>query len=313
MPSLVGSEMCIRDRQQELDPVYWRFVLMLPILTCTFRFLSFIWFYRFETPQYYVSKQQNQEAIQVLRYIYNSENVTSQLANIQQEIKSEDKGSSSSFFDIFNKEKRKRTMAGILTLVFQQTSGINAIVLFSCQIFQQVIKGSDEYKQQQAKYLTIYQGILLTVTPFATGFILARVGRKTMLVIGQLLLGLMCFIISCMISGESSSYLVVFLFLYDIVFGLTLGPVAWVYCADILQSQQMSVAAGGNWVSGFFIALTSPLLPMNTVFLVYSLCCIVGGIYFQYNILETRGLTTNMIIKMFDKTSSKIPKEIEDV
>lgn len=100
-------------------------------------------------------------------------------------------------------------------------------------------------------------------------------------------------------------------FIYDIVFGITLGPIAWIYCADILSAKQLSVAAAANWSAGFLITLISPLLTTAMSFFGYSVLCFVGGFYFAYNIHETKGLSSDQIIGLYDGQHSSLKRKID--
>lgn len=62
--------------EAEVDGLFWRAVLTLPIITCALRIVALAYVYQFETPQYYISQQMHVQAKSVLRYIYNCEAVS---------------------------------------------------------------------------------------------------------------------------------------------------------------------------------------------------------------------------------------------
>lgn len=68
-----------------------------------------------------------------------------------------------------------------------------------------------------------------------TGILLAKLGRRTILLFGTLFEGLACALISIGFfikdsdSSASEAMILIGLFFYMAVFGLSLGPVVWLY------------------------------------------------------------------------------------
>ena len=47
--------------------------------------------------------------------------------------------------------------------------------------------------------------------------------------------------------------MIIIIFVYNFGFGVSLGPIAWVYNADILPDTGLAIATTANWFSAFII------------------------------------------------------------
>lgn len=47
-------------------------------------------------------------------------------------------------------------------------------------------------------------------------------------------------------------------------YGLTLGPVTWIYLSEILLIKQMSIAVFCNWMTNFAVVSLLPMLNLNS-------------------------------------------------
>lgn len=144
-----------------------------------------------------------------------------------------------------------------------------------------------------------------------TGVLLNKFGRKTILLQGEALLIFFCFFLGIMSTVYSdtskmpdtiSYFMVACIILYNFSFGYTLGPVVWIYCADILTEKGISISTTTNWLSSFIVCLIAPelldVIGVNGLFFIFGGCCILGLAYFWFFLMETKG---------------KTPKEIEDM
>lgn len=85
------------------------------------------------------------------------------------------------------------------------------------------------------------------------------------------------------------------IFLYEISFNISLGPVTWIYNADILNENGIAIATFSNWISSFAVSLIFPILVekwnLYPLFYIYSGVCLVGYFFIFKYVLETKGLT----------------------
>lgn len=110
--------------------------------------------------------------------------------------------------------------------------------------------------------LNILVAVVNLVFSGLVGLLMKRFGRKTLLVGGDLACMLSLFALALFSylynkNPDSSTYqalVIVFLFLYLIAFQLSLGPIVWIYIAEILPEKGVSIAVLANWVGTSIVA-----------------------------------------------------------
>jgi hypothetical protein len=123
------------------------------------------------------------------------------------------------------------------------------VVAYSGSIFNKVTGGKDGDKlTTMAFILTVISGFVLMLSAFMGGAVTKLAGRKTLLMLGEVvciatlvLLGIMSAIYE---SSGNHDYLsvpiILCIFAYELSFGTTLGPIVWVYNAEILPVNFLS-------------------------------------------------------------------------
>jgi SP family arabinose:H+ symporter-like MFS transporter len=98
------------------------------------------------------------------------------------------------------------------------------------------------------------------------------------------------------------------LFLFMANFGLTLGPVVWVYLPEIVQSSIIPYATATNWGSASLITLLFPVikdhLPKKNpawLFIFFALWCGLSFIFNKKYLVETRNKTEKEICLEYRK------------
>jgi SP family arabinose:H+ symporter-like MFS transporter len=93
--------------------------------------------------------------------------------------------------------------------------------------------------------------------------------------------------------------------LFTAAFNLAMGPVGWVFCAEIfpnkVRGRAMSVAAFTVWVSCYIVAQTFPMLKDSPVvgpariFWIYAAISLLSLLFVAIFIPETKGRTLEQI------------------
>lgn len=140
----------------------------------------------------------------------------------------------------------------IILQVFQQFSGVNAIVLYAQQIFSKSFNNE----------LALLAPMLINFTVFLSGFlsfvILSHFGRKSILIIG-FLIG--C-ITNCFIGvglGGDPIWALIGALAFMINYGCSLGPVVWLYIPEVVPPSMISLTTAFNWVSYAFVVTLFPI------------------------------------------------------
>jgi len=157
-----------------------------------------------------------------------------------------------------NQSLRKRTMIAVLTMVFQQWNGVNAILYYAPFIFQGVgITGGT-----LSLLATGVVGIVMFLATIPAVLYVDRFGRKTILIVGGIGMAVSHFIVAGITGAYQDDFgnhqgaawvAVVFIWLYAIHFGYSWGPVAWIIISEVfplgLRAKGVSIGGSSNWLN----------------------------------------------------------------
>jgi SP family arabinose:H+ symporter-like MFS transporter len=184
---------------------------------------------------------------------------------------------------------------GVLLAVFQQFSGINAIMYYAPEIFKAAGSSTDSAFRQ-----TVTVGAINLVFTFvAIGFV-DKMGRRPLLIIGTLLqtlaLGLVGYAFA---TGHKGDLLQIGILMFVAAFAMAMGPVAWIVNSEIfpnkLRGRAMSVAVFTLWLACYAVSQTFPMLlerfgPAAT-FWIYAACSLLSTVFVIALVPETKGRT----------------------
>ena len=267
--------------------------------------------FRRETPIYYLMRSNREEAELAVTDIYKDQYVSKVLDEYtsQYELKQQSK---QDFAQIFSPQQRRQTLVGSLLCVLQQFSGINCCVFYSTKIFKEVYA-------DQATLFTIFNGFNLIIFAFVGGLFINRFGRKIILIGGTAMCGILLGVLSLMSklradqiadgdkSGTYNAFIVILIFLYCSSFGMSLGPITWIYLSQILSEPGVGFCTAINWLSTLIITLIFPTLSDYSLplsFLIFASCCALGLVFLFTMVKETKGLTQVEIQRLFTSESA---------
>lgn len=202
-------------------------------------------------------------------------------------------------------------MTGVLLSAFQQFVGINVVLYYAPEIFKSMGSGTDSALLQ-----TIIVGIVnLSFTTLAI-LTVDKFGRKPLLIIGALVMGVSMLMLGTSFYGELPPMLkLVCMLTYTAGFAMSWGPVCWVMLAEIfpnsVRSAVMSIAVAAQWVSNFFISWTFPIMDKNDSLVsmfnhgfsywVYGVLALLAALFVWKRLPETKGKTLEDMKKLWDK------------
>lgn len=254
-----------------------------------------------ETPRWLVYKARINNAVVVLQKVTKNFDVKDDLLLIQESFKKEENGS---LARLFNRKYTKVLIAGVLLAVFQQITGINAILYYAPVIFNQTGLGNND-----SLMYTIIIGFVNVISTFiAIGFV-DKVGRKVFLLYGSLLMGASLVVVAVCFYLQFFKYYLILIsvLVYVASFGCTLGAVTWVYLSEIfpnrIRAVALSLATFALWLADFAISYSFPVMTAHfstSVTLgIYACFCVVAFIYMILNIPETKGKSLEEIETLF--------------
>ena len=162
---------------------------------------------------------------------------------------------------LFSKRYKTPVMLAMLFAIFNQVSGINAIIYYSPRIFEMTGLG-----RNSSLLSTVGLGVInFTFTLLAMNFI-DRIGRRTLMLIGSV--GLIATLGMVSYSFYAVNFdgiaVPVFLFIYIAFFAFSQGAVIWVFISEIFPNQVrakgQTLGSTTHWVMAASIAFSFPYL-----------------------------------------------------
>ena len=236
----------------------WRQLAAIGILF-TLPFLTVVWLIP-ETPRWYLSKGKVRHARTSLQWLRSKScNISKELEELQrvQNPRNTVKCTRPHF----------RAFSIVLGLMFfQQFSGINAVLFYTTQIFEESGSSMD------ASFCTAIIGIVNFVSTFIAAVLVDRLGRKILMYASCVtmatmlgVLGLYFYLLKVRGSDlRAVEWLPLSCFIvYVLGFSFGLGPIPWLMMGEVLpaaiRGSAASMAAAFNWGCTFVITKTFPL------------------------------------------------------
>ncbi|XP_018308753.1 facilitated trehalose transporter Tret1 isoform X2 [Mycetomoellerius zeteki] len=267
-----------------------------------------------ETPRWYISKGKTKMSRKSLQWLRGKDtDITDELTMIEklhQEYLDSERNTSQSIISELLKSKNLRPLLISLGLMlFQQMSGINAVIFYTVQIFQDAGSTIDE------NISTIIIGIVNFISTFVAASVIDKLGRKMLLYISAILMILTLFSLGGFFYVKSMGVDVtafgwlplVSLIVYVIGFSLGFGPIPWLMMGEILPAKirgsAASIATAFNWMCTFIVTKTFEdvigVIGAHGTFWMFGIIVVVGFVFVIVSVPETRGRSLEEIEKRF--------------
>ncbi len=271
-----------------------------------------------ETPRFLIGKGKEQKGRRILERLEKPELIESEIQKMKKDIEIEKK-SASSIGALLKPGIRTALFIGIGIMFVQQFVGINTVIYYSPEIFQNA--GFESKVAQIAASVSV--GVVNVLFTIVSMFIIDKVGRRKLYFVG--LTGIVVSLIALGAAfllrdslGDAIKWLTVGLVLvYIIFFAISLGPLGWLIISEIYPLKErgvgMSIGALANWlfnalVTFTFLTLINWLTPTGAFWL-YAGIGILGLIWGYYYIPETKGVTLEAIEEHW--RAGKSPRELQ--
>ncbi|KAK3181815.1 hypothetical protein K4F52_006882 [Lecanicillium sp. MT-2017a] len=166
-----------------------------------------------------------------------------------------------------SRDNLSRVVTGFLIMFWQQWSGIDAIIYYATNIFQSLgLTGGTT-----ALLATGVTGVVFLVSTVPAMFVIDKVGRKPMLLVGSVVMGVSMVIVGIIVAKFRHDWpshvaagwtAVALIWVYIAGFGATWGPVSWTLVSEIfplsIRAKGSSIGASSNWINNFAIAFFVP-------------------------------------------------------
>ncbi|MBS0647835.1 MAG: MFS transporter [Verrucomicrobia bacterium] len=191
---------------------------------------------------------------------------------------------------------RNALVIAILINVFQQITGINAILYFAPSIFQ----ASGFSSASDALLTSVFIGIINFVMTIAATFLLDRWGRRPLLLvgIGGMIVSLLGLIAAFLSNEATMKWLATSsIMIYIASFAIGLGPIPQLLGTELfprrVRAHGISIAGMSNWIFNFlvvftFMSFTTKLSHAGT-FAIYASFALLTLYFIWKYIPETKG------------------------
>jgi sugar porter (SP) family MFS transporter len=200
----------------------------------------------------------------------------------------------------FSAAFRRPITLAVLFALFNQLSGINAIIYYAPRIFELAGMGKSSALLSSAGIGLV--NFLFTLLGLN---LIDRAGRRTLMLIGSVgLIITLSLVASAFYSGASGSYLVpAYLFLYIAFFAMSQGAVIWVFISEIFPNQVradgQALGSFTHWFMAAVIAFTFPYIAEKlgggNTFLFFSAMMVLQLLFVWRMMPETKGTSLEKI------------------
>jgi len=205
--------------------------------------------------------------------------------------------------NLFNGKYGKPILYAVLLAMFNQLSGINAILYYAPRIFEMAgFDKADSYLQP------VYIGAANLLFTMLAMTVIDKFGRKTLLLIGCVGLVVFLSLTAHAFSGAAIGKNVLFYLLgYIAFFAFSQGAVLWVFVSEIfpnsVRSQGSSLGSFTHWIMAAIISWTFPIIVAGSPnggfysFIFYAVMMVVAFLFIWKLMPETKGRSLEQIQK----------------
>jgi sugar porter (SP) family MFS transporter len=292
-----------------IGPDAWRWMLgmmIIPAVLFWFLLLSIP-----ESPRWLILNHNVAAAVPILGKLGEA-NVEAAINTIRDSVKEQLPGASNE--RLFQRRYIKPILYAVLLAMFNQLSGINAILYYAPRIFR--MAGFDE---GQAYLQPVYIGAANLFFTLLAMTVIDKFGRKKLLIVGSLgmivFLGLTALFFknvdiagaAAAAAGGGNSFVLLYLIGFIAFFAFSQGAVIWVFISEIfpnsVRSKGGSLGSSTHWIMAYIISSTFPIIVEGSKqggyhsFTFYSVMMLLHLLFVWRFLPETKGRTLEEIQK----------------
>lgn len=250
------------------------------------------------SPRWLVAQGLLQEARTVLQQVgTDTGNVQEELARIQQSL-TEDAASLNEPF--FRRKYLKPILLAVLIAVFNQLSGINALIYYTRRIFE--MAGAEATSALAQSVIIGLTNLVFTMAALA---VIDHFGRRKLLLVGSIGYILSLSIVAwAFYTGAGGLLVLVGFILFIAAHAFGQGAVIWVFISEIfpnaLRARGQALGSFTHWIMAALISQTFPMFAEQLgwrIFALYGLCMVAQLIWVLGVMPETRGIPLEQIQK----------------
>lgn len=267
-----------------------------------------------DTPRWLLKVGRRDEAHRAIARVRDPDEIDEQLAEAEEELAAS--ADQASWGEVFGKGLRRPLVVGVGLALFQQITGINAIIYYANEIFAEA--GFSTPQEQAQATLWAIGAVNVLATFIAIAFV-DRFGRRPLLqagLVGMIVsltavgLAFLAFDETPTAAGGPSTVGIITLIclvVYIASFAFSLGPIVWTVISEIypnrVRGRAIAVATAVNWgaaflVSEFFLSLIDGI-GTSATFWLFAAAGVVALIWITLRVPETKGRSLEEIQELW--------------
>jgi sugar porter (SP) family MFS transporter len=279
----------------------WRYMLVIPAFFGVIYLILLLTAFP-KSPRWLLSKYRRAEAVAVLEKIGGKALIEKELPEMEQSVLAEQGKQKVKFSEIFRGKTGKIVLIGTLIAALQQITGINAVIMFSPDIFQ--VAGSAKGDSMMQAMIVGLVNFLMTIVAI---WLVDRKGRKTLLLWGAvgMVISLAYLTFEFAQPVQNGTGVLIALLVYISFFSASFAPVMWVIISEIypnrIKGVAMSFSTAVSWLCTFLTVYFAPViqgtLGLHYLFAIFGIFSIIAFIFVKIWIPETKGKSLEQIEK----------------
>ena len=280
------------------DPqIAWRWMLGVMVVPSVL-FLVFLVAVP-ETPRWLMARGHEEKAIAISRRLCNTvEESDEQIQEIRDQLASA--GSQATLSQFFTRRYFKVIALAFFIAMFNQLSGINAILYYAPEVMKQA--GADD---NAALLMSVGVGLMNLIATMAALTVIDRIGRRSLMIVGSIgylvsmgFLTAVMFMFQGHFNSTSSTLVLVGLLVFIAAHAFGQGSVIWVFISEIFPTRVRGLGQSlGSLTHWVFAAITTYAFPPiigawggGWAFSVFLVCMFGQLVWVLTKMPETKGI-----------------------
>ncbi|XP_055678976.1 facilitated trehalose transporter Tret1 isoform X1 [Lutzomyia longipalpis] len=252
-----------------------------------------------ESPVHLVKKERRNDAIQAIKWLWGKQcNSRAAIQVIQNDVDAA--AGKASMRDLWTiPANRAGLIICLCLMLFQQISGINAVIFYTQPIFQSAGSSLD------ASLCTIIVGVVQVFMTFGSTLLIDKAGRRILLMQSSIVMGACLTMLGIYFHLKDGGTDVtaigwlplVSLVLFIVSFSLGFGPIPWMMMGELfgpdVKGMASSIAVMLNWTLVFIVTKSFGMMNVtfgsDVTFWIFAVCMAIATTFTALKVPETKG------------------------